>query len=188
MVNVQKLIILKEISQWLITKYMGKINSLARCFFVKSLGTMAFIISIVAIGALTSCDNEETNEQQSYDMVYANVEGQYIGTFTDNPHGGEPKYSGNIFIKLLSNNLYSIEGTCDDIDLSIYVDGIELPYRPYHGDQIRFHMNPPDLDEYYWYMYSGYMWLSNMEMVISFIYHGEYPFSKTYHFKGKKVN
>jgi hypothetical protein len=124
------------------------------------------------------------------ESILADLEGMYIGEYV-NTSNYNIKKTGNVYIKKMSNGLYSVEGMCDEFGLSIKTDGWRVNVSEYNNVpyQVAFSKmsNRPTSGEY-WEIDEGFMWLSDMKMNFRFRHFpsGSSSWDKVFNFIGTK--
>ena len=88
------------------------------------------MIYVLFVSALTSCSKEKPSEDVSADDILSNIEGRYVGTFTNEHHNGTyerqgTSYVGNVTITKQTSGVCSIDVICDDYGLNARIEGIK---------------------------------------------------------------
>lgn len=84
--------------------------------------------------SVTSCSKEESHDIDS-STILENLEGMYIGTFTNEMYYGTyerqgTSYTGNLTIKRQTNGNYTIELICDDYDFQLRIENVSVSEGP----------------------------------------------------------
>ena len=146
---------------------------------------------------IVSC-NSNHNRSVSGAEILKNIEGMYVGTFTNESHNGTyerqgTSYTGNVSITKQSSGVFSIDVRCDDYGLNARIEGVKmLP----EDEIVDFSKSMLDVDYNYedvplFWTLSGYAKEDIIGLsIVSYVYGNAYANgADVYHFtNGKKIN
>ena len=152
---------------------------------------LVVMMAIMSVG-FVSCSKEESHDTDSYANTQAildNLEGMYIGTFTNEMSYGTyerqgTSYTGNLTIKKQTSDLYVIDLICDDYDFRLRIENVSVSKGP---NIVNFSISQSERQRLknkneYWTIYGNVDANGDLNAAISGYENGKSV--HTYHFKG----
>lgn len=117
---------------------------------MRKIGNNTKLMAITILGVIMQMSCNENTPTITTDEILAEIEGMYIGTFTNEFHNGTyerqgTSYTGNVTITNQSVGIYSLDVVCDDYGINTRIEGVKIS----KGDnRVHFSKSVLDVNDY----------------------------------------
>lgn len=137
-------------------------------------------LTVVSV-SIVSCGSNDSDEQ--YNVYIRNIEGTYYGVFTDQQNH-EKASEGNVTVKKISDDLYSLELICDGHNIHVKAEAVKIYLNDFGEVRVEngFGDNHPE-----WWQVTGGVHSDGLFLICFKNIFGEHDHSILYYFRqGKK--